>query len=88
MIDFMIKSSVSLNKSVFAEYKQQLNEHARLRDYLLSFAKNFTFIDADSIKMQASTLAQSTEITSELTRETSVSSRFPFFISFTQCFMI
>jgi len=86
--DFLIKSFVSSNESARAEYKQQLNEHARLRDYLLSFAKNFTFIDADSIKLQASTLAQSTAITSELSRNTSVSSRFPFFISFTQCFMI
>ncbi len=84
----MIKSSVSLNKSALAEYKQQLNEHARLRDYLLSAAQNFDAIDADSIKIQASTLAQSTASTSELTRAISVSSLFPFFISFTQCFMI
>ncbi len=88
MIDFLIKSSVSLNESALVEYKQQLNKHARLRDYLLSFEQNFAVIDADSIKMQASTLAQSTASTSELTRGTSVSSLFPFFISFTQCFMI
>jgi hypothetical protein len=83
MIDFLIKSSVSLNESVLAEYKQQLNEHARLREHILPFAAKIKFVDADSIKIQASALAQSTAITSELTREISVSSRFSFFVSFT-----
>ena len=79
MIDFLIKSSVSLNTSALAEYNQQLNKHASLREHLLSVAANLEFIDAGSIKILASSLAGLTNTTSELTRTASVSSLYSLF---------
>ncbi len=58
--------------SIFAEYKKQLNIYANVRDYLMIFVTNLAITTADSIKLQASTLAQLTEATNQLTRTATV----------------
>jgi len=63
---------MSSNQSAFDEYNQNLNTYANARDYLLPFTKNLGIPTANSIKLQASTLAQMTQATNQLTRNTLV----------------
>jgi hypothetical protein len=50
----------------------QLNTQANVRDYLMSFTTNLLITTSNSIKLQASSLAQLTQATNQLTRATSV----------------
>jgi len=61
-----------LNTSALAEYNQQLNSYANVRDYLMTYATNLPITTSDSIKLQASTLAQLTATTNQLTRAAAV----------------
>jgi len=61
-----------LNASALAEYNQQLNSYANVRDYLMPYATNLAITTSDSIKLQASTLAQLTGTTNQLTRAAAV----------------
>ncbi|CAF3596750.1 unnamed protein product [Rotaria sp. Silwood1] len=63
-------SSVSPNASALAEYNKQLNTYANVRDSLVTYITNLTITTADSIKLQASSLAQFTQATNQLTRTT------------------
>jgi hypothetical protein len=54
------------------KYIQRLNVLANVRDYLMMFTSNLTITTVDSIKLQASALAQLTEATNQLTRTASV----------------
>jgi hypothetical protein len=71
-----MKSSAPLNASALADYNQQLNEHANVRDYLMTFPTNLAITTSDSIKLQASTLAQLTGATNQLTRTASVNTNY------------
>ena len=64
--------SASLNASVLAEYKQQLNTYAEKREYLLTFPSKLPITTANSIKLQATALTQLTQTTDQLTRKSSV----------------
>ncbi|CAF3130688.1 unnamed protein product [Rotaria sp. Silwood2] len=63
-------SSVSLNASALVEYNKQLNTYANVRDSLITYITNLMITTADSIKLQASSLAQLTQATNQLTRTT------------------
>ena len=52
-----------------------INNRARVRDYLSNFLNDLVITTLDSITLQSSLFAQLTEITSELTRETIASIR-------------
>jgi hypothetical protein len=80
MIVFGIKLSAPINMSALADFSQQLNKQAAIREYFLTIAANLSFMDANAIKLQASTLVKLTEATSQLTRVSCVSISF-FFIS-------
>ncbi len=67
-----------LNKSALDEYNQNLNTYANARDYLITFTTNLAITTPNSIKLQASSLAQITQATNQLTRNTLV--RFKSFI--------
>jgi hypothetical protein len=67
-----------LNKSALDEYNQNLNTYANARDYLITFTANLAIMTPNSIKLQASSLAQMTQATNQLTRNTLV--RFKSFI--------
>jgi hypothetical protein len=61
-----------LNASTLAEYNQQLNSYANVLDYLMTYIPNLAITTSDSIKLQASTLAQLTQMTNQLTRAAAV----------------
>jgi hypothetical protein len=61
-----------LNKSALDEYNQNLNTYANARDYLITFTTNLAITTPNSIKLQASSLAQMTQTTNQLTRNTLV----------------
>jgi hypothetical protein len=67
-----------LNKSALDEYNQNLNTYANAREYLIPFTANLAITTANSIKLQASSLAQITQATNQLTRNTLV--RLKYFI--------
>ncbi len=54
------------------KYNQKLNALANVCDYLIMFTSNLAITTVDSIKLQASMLAQLTEVTNQLTRTASV----------------
>jgi hypothetical protein len=54
------------------EYNKQLNIYANVRDYLMQFTTNLAITTSNSIKLQASSLAQLTQSTNQLTRTTAV----------------
>ncbi|CAF1336506.1 unnamed protein product [Adineta steineri] len=60
--------SVSSNASALAEYNKQLNVYANIRDSLVTYITNLPITTVDSIKLQASSLAQFTQATNQLTR--------------------
>jgi hypothetical protein len=61
-----------MNASALAEYNQQLNVYANIRDSLIIYTVNLAVTIPDSIKLQASALAQFTQATNQLTRTTLV----------------
>jgi hypothetical protein len=61
-----------LNQSALDEYNKQLNSIAKARDYLIRFTTKLAITTANSIKLQASSLAQMTQATNQLTRTTLV----------------
>ena len=64
--------SVPLNTSALIEFNKQLNIQANVRDYLMPFTTNLVIADSNSIILQASSIAQLTQSTNDLTRTTSV----------------
>ena len=56
------------------KYNQQLNTLANIRDYLMIFINNLTITGIDSTILQATTLAQLTSSTNQLTRHALVRS--------------
>jgi hypothetical protein len=61
-----------LNASAVSEFNKELNSQANIRDYLMTFTTNLTITTSNSIKLQASSLAQLTQATNQLTRATLV----------------
>jgi hypothetical protein len=61
-----------LNISALTEFIEQLNSQANIRDYLIPFTTNLAITTSNSIKLQASSLAQLTQATNQLTRTTLV----------------
>ena len=74
LLDIMIlkQSWSSMNASALAEYNQQLNLYAGVRDYLITFSTNLLISTSDSIILQASSLVHLTQATNQLTRTTAV----------------
>ncbi|UJR18997.1 hypothetical protein I4U23_022127 [Adineta vaga] len=64
------QSSLPLNQSVLDEFNKELNSRASTRDYLITFLTELPITTSNSIKLQASSLAQFTKATNELTRNT------------------
>jgi hypothetical protein len=67
-----------LNTSALIQFNKQLNIQANIRDYLISFITNLIITTPNSIKLQASSLAQLTQATNQLTRTTSVKTKLLF----------
>jgi hypothetical protein len=57
-----------LNKTALIEFNKELNSQANVREYLISSTINLTITTSNSIKIQASSLAQLTKATNQLTR--------------------
>ena len=55
-----------------AEYNQQLNMYENVRDYLIKYTTNLVIATSTSIELQASSLAQLTQATNQLTRSVAV----------------
>ena len=51
-----------------AKFNQELNSQANVRDYLMTYTTNILISTSNSIKLQASSLAQLTQSTNQLTR--------------------
>ena len=64
--------SAPLNASALAVFNQQLNDYANVRDFLMTFTTNLAVTTVNSIRLQASSLAQLTQATNQLTRSTVV----------------
>ena len=64
--------SAPLNRSTLTDYEQKLNSYANVRDYLMQFTMNLLITTSQSIILQASTLAQLTSATNQLTRAATV----------------
>jgi hypothetical protein len=57
-----------LNASALIEFNKELNSQANIREYLMTFTTNLPITTSNSIKLQASSLAQLTQATNQLTR--------------------
>lgn len=57
------------NQSQTNDFEKQLNSLANIREFLIPFATNLQITTSNSIKLQASTLAQLTQTTNQLTRQ-------------------
>jgi hypothetical protein len=64
--------SMTWNESAMIEYNKEINSHANIREYLMSFTTNLAITTVNSIKLQSSTLAELTQATNQLTRTTLV----------------
>ncbi len=64
-----------MNQSVWIEFNKELNFQANVRDYIITFTTNLAIATANSIKLQASSLAQLTQATNQLTRNTLVKTK-------------
>ncbi|UJR16871.1 hypothetical protein I4U23_003769 [Adineta vaga] len=60
----------SNNQSALNEFQKELNLHANVREYLISFTTKLAITTPNSIQLQASALAQLTQATNQLTRTT------------------
>ena len=67
-----LQSSMEVNASALAAFESILNQQAVVRDYLIAFSTNLPINSPNSIALQASTLAQFTAATNQLTRNTAV----------------
>jgi chaperone required for assembly of F1-ATPase len=61
-----------MNVSVLAAFNQQQDIIARARQALISYFTNLASLTSNSIKLQSSALAQLTQATNQLTRDTLV----------------
>lgn len=61
-----------MNETALNEFNQQINTQANLRDYLMSFTQNLVIAGVNGIELQASSLAQLTGATNQLTRNSAV----------------
>lgn len=68
----LIPSISGANASSLLKYSQRWNHLAEARDYLTSFISNLIITTIESIILQSTMLAQITEITPQLTRDTTV----------------
>ena len=50
------------------EFNEELNSHASIREYLINCTTKLTITSSNSIKLQATTFAQLTKATNQLTR--------------------
>jgi hypothetical protein len=66
---YVFQLSAPFNNSALEDFQRDLNRQANVRDYLVSFSTNLAITTPQSIKLQASTLAQLTEATNQLTRK-------------------
>lgn len=57
-----------MNQSALVEFNKELNSQANVRDYLMMYTTNLIISTTNSIKLQASTLAELTQSTNQLTR--------------------
>jgi hypothetical protein len=65
--------SISWNESVvMIEYNKEINSYANIREDLIKFISDLAITTVSSIKLQASTLAELTQATNQLTRTTLV----------------
>ncbi len=64
--------SIPFNVSTLKEYNKQLNSHANVREYLITFMTNLAITTSHSIQLQSSSLVQLTQATNQLTRKTLV----------------
>ncbi|CAF1362531.1 unnamed protein product [Adineta ricciae] len=64
-------SRISSNRSMFNEYNKQRNVYANVREYLINFITKLAITTIpNSIKLQATSLAQISQSTNQLTRTT------------------
>ena len=61
-----------MNKSALTEFTRTQNLYASVRDHLIAFTINLTITTPDSVRLQASSLAQLTQSTNQLTRSSVV----------------
>ena len=61
-----------MNTAAMTEYNGQLNLYANVRDYLIEYTTNLVIATSRSIELQASSLAQLTQATNQLTRTAAV----------------
>jgi hypothetical protein len=61
-----------LNATALSELNKELNSQANTRDYLVTFTTKLVITISNSIKLQASSFAQLTQATNQLTRATLV----------------
>lgn len=61
-----------MNASALEQFQKDLNLQANVRDYLISYSKDLPVTTPMSVALQASTLAQITGATNQLTRDASV----------------
>ena len=62
-----------MNTSVLNEYTKQLNTYSNIRDYLITYTSNLMMSTIDNIILQATSLAQLTQATNQITRSAAVS---------------
>lgn len=65
-------SSTTSNESALNEYKRELNIQAQIRDYLIPYTANLTSTTSSSIILQATSLAELTQATNQLTQTMAV----------------
>ena len=63
-----ISQQTEFNQSALIEFKKELNSHANVREYLLTFTNELAITTSNSIKLQSATLAQLTKATNQLSR--------------------
>lgn len=62
-----------MNQSAFDQLTHELNRYANLCEYLVTFMNQISITTSNTIQIQATTLAQLTQSTNQLTRTTLVS---------------
>jgi hypothetical protein len=67
-----------LNQSALIQFNKELNSQANVRDYLMTFTTNLAITTSNSINLQATSLAQLTQATNQLTRTTLVRNIFQY----------
>ena len=69
-----------MSESVLSDWKRQLNLHSSMREILVDRLMKFPLSTVEKMKLQASTLAQLTQTTNQLTRITLVNQVFLFLL--------